>query len=122
MRVPTSIPNLSPASRYGRLVELCLDLPQQDADSFRLGTIGGQGEDLLQLSRLGRQAPQLHTVALGELLEQARTEVLEAATEERAIDWQIGELPQAEVDATLFRQVWTNLLSNVIKFSRNRPR
>lgn len=79
-------------------------------------------EDLLQLSRLGRQATQLSTVALGELLEQARAEVLEAATEERAIDWQIGELPEAEVDSTLFRQVLVNLLSNAVKFSRNQER
>lgn len=79
-------------------------------------------EDLLQLSRLGRQAPQLRIVALGELLEQGRTEVVEAAPGNPAIDWQIGALPEAEVDATLFRQVWINLLSNAVKFSRNQER
>lgn len=79
-------------------------------------------EDLLQLSRLGRQAPQRRTVALSELLEEARAEVLEVATENRAIDWQIEALPEAEVDSSLFRQVLVNLLSNAIKFSRNQER
>lgn len=79
-------------------------------------------EDLLQLSRLGRQAPQRRTVALNELLEQARAEVLETATNHRAIDWQIEELPEAEVDSSLFHLVWVNLLSNAIKFSRNQER
>lgn len=79
-------------------------------------------EDLLQLSRLGRQAPQLRSVALGELLEQARAQVLEATQENGAIEWQIGALPEAEVDATLFRQVLVNLLSNAVKFSRNQER
>jgi hypothetical protein len=46
---PFTIPNLSPVSRNGRLVELRLDLPEEDADIFRLGTVGRQGEDFLQL-------------------------------------------------------------------------
>lgn len=79
-------------------------------------------EDLLQLSRLGRQAPQRRAVALAELLEQARAEVLEATTQARAIDWQIEELPEAEVDSNLFHQVLVNLLSNAVKFSRNQER
>jgi hypothetical protein len=48
-RVHSSIPNLSPVFRNEQLVELCLDLPYEDADSFRLGIIGRQGEDFLQL-------------------------------------------------------------------------
>jgi len=78
-------------------------------------------EDLLRLSRLGRQSTQLRTVALGELLEEAKTEV-SAAIGDRAIEWQIAELPEANVDANLFRQVWVNLLANAIKFSRNQPK
>lgn len=76
-------------------------------------------EDLLQLSRLGRQSPQLRSVPLGELLGQARAEVLKATPRDRAIDWQVGALPEAHVDATLFREVLVNLLSNAVKFTRN---
>lgn len=78
-------------------------------------------EDLLQLSRLGRQSPQLCRVALRSLVEEAKAETL-SATGDRAIEWRIGKLPEAEVDASLFRQVWVNLLSNAIKFSRNQSK
>ena len=49
MRAHSSIANFSTVSRKGRLVELCLDRPEEDADIFRLGTVGRQGEDFLQL-------------------------------------------------------------------------
>lgn len=78
-------------------------------------------EDLLQLSRLGRQSPQLSRVALRSLVEEAQAETLSAAGD-RKIEWRIGKLPEAEVDANLFRQVWVNLLSNAIKFSRNQSK
>ena len=78
-------------------------------------------EDLLQLSRLGRQSPQLCRVALRNLVEEARAETL-SAVGDRDIQWRIGKLPEAEVDATLFRQVWVNLLSNAIKFTRNQTK
>lgn len=78
-------------------------------------------EDLLQLSKLGRQSPQLCRVALRNLVEEARAETLLAAGD-RKIEWRIGDLPEAQVDASLFRQVWINLLSNAIKFSRNQPK
>src|SRR5690242_10106704 len=74
-------------------------------------------EDLLQLSRLGRQSPQLCRVALRTLVDEAQAETLSVAGD-RKIEWRIRELPEAEVDANLFRQVWVNLLSNAIKFSR----
>jgi len=78
-------------------------------------------EDLLQLSRLGRQSPQLCRVPLRNLVEEAQAETLSVAGD-RKIEWRIGELPEAKVDAILFRQVWVNLLSNAIKFSRNQSK
>lgn len=78
-------------------------------------------EDLLQLSRLGRQSPQLSRVALRNLVEEAQAETLSVAGD-RTIEWRIGALPESEVDAHLFLQVWVNLLSNAIKFSRNQPK
>lgn len=75
-------------------------------------------EDLLQLSRLGRQSPRLSRVALRKLVEEAQAETLSVAGD-RDIEWRIGNLPEAEVDAILFRQVWVNLFSNAIKFTRN---
>ena len=50
MPAHSSISGLSPVSRKRCPVELCSDLVQQDADIFRLGTGGRQGENFLQLS------------------------------------------------------------------------
>jgi hypothetical protein len=49
MPAHSSISDLSPVSRKMWPVELCSDLVQQDADTFRLGTGGRQGENFLQL-------------------------------------------------------------------------
>ena len=78
-------------------------------------------EDLLQLSRIGRQLPQLQRIVLASLVQDALAEVLPEA-EGREIQWQIVPLPEAEGDAVLFRQVLVNLLSNAIKFTKNLPR
>src|ERR1700730_4689227 len=61
MRAHSSIANFSTVSRKGRLVELCLDRPEEHADIFRLGTVGRQGEDFLQLPakmRAHRRLPE----------------------------------------------------------------
>jgi light-regulated signal transduction histidine kinase (bacteriophytochrome) len=41
-------------------------------------------------------------------------------TEERQVEWKIDELPSAECDPVLIRQVFQNLISNALKYSRPR--
>lgn len=77
-------------------------------------------EDLLELSRLGRQSPRLQSTSLRALAEEARQEVL-SSTPGRKIDWMIDSLPVADVDPALLRQVFINLLSNAVKFTRKNP-
>jgi len=76
-------------------------------------------DDLLSLSRIGRQAVRKESISLRELVEEARSELTEEAGE-RAIEWRVAELPEVEGDPLLLRQVVTNLLSNALKFTNNK--
>ena len=106
--------------------EYAADLPEEARhylDRVRSATthMSNLVEDLLQFSRLGRHSPQLSRVALRNLVDEALAETL-SAVGGRNIEWRIGKLPEAEVDANLFRQVLVNLLSNAIKFSGNQSK
>ena len=74
-------------------------------------------DDLLEFSRTGREQIQRKPtdigVMVGEILFDLRT-----ADEGREVELVIGELPPAQVDPSLFRQVMVNLLSNAWKFTR----
>jgi signal transduction histidine kinase len=77
-------------------------------------------DDLLAFSRLGRQPLRIRCISGRELREMINQVIQELAAEiaPRVVEVQIGQLQDANADATLFRQVWVNLLSNAIKFTR----
>jgi signal transduction histidine kinase len=74
-------------------------------------------EDLLHLSRVGRQLPRRQRTSLNTLVQEAKAEAL-AEAGGRQIRWKIQSLPDVDADPVLLRQVFTNLLSNAVKFSR----
>ncbi|GIW82084.1 MAG: hypothetical protein KatS3mg105_3891 [Gemmatales bacterium] len=75
--------------------------------------------DLLTFSRLGRQVIEkrpIHTTSLvREALDNLRSE-----REGRCLEITIAELPDCEADAALLRQVFINLISNALKYTRPR--
>ena len=76
-------------------------------------------DDLLSLSRIGRQEVRKQICGLRSLIDQVIAE-LEPQSEGRTIEWRIAELPFVECDPSLFKQVLANLLSNALKFTRGR--
>jgi len=76
-------------------------------------------DDLLQFSRTGRTELQIAEVDMEAALREA-LEPLRRETEGREIEWSIGALPRVVGDHALLRQVWANLLSNALKYSRGR--
>lgn len=79
-------------------------------------------DDLLAFSRVGR-AEMVRTVV--EMTSLARAAWADVATDgSSAAELELGDLPPAEGDPGLLRQVWVNILSNAVKFSARseRPR
>jgi signal transduction histidine kinase len=72
--------------------------------------------DLLSFSQLGKQALTLKTVAPMQLVHQVLQE-LEPKLRDRAVNIRVGNLPMAQADAALLREVFLNLLDNAIKFT-----
>ena len=75
---------------------------------------------LLSLSRLGRADLTLTRVPLNDLVEGVRADLAGEAGG-RQVVWQVGNLPVVRGDPLLLRQVFTNLLSNALKYTRPRP-
>ena len=78
-------------------------------------------DELLNLSRVGRHALNLQTTALKSLVDDI-VPVLQSECEGREVEWKIGALPRVSCDSPLIRQVFQNLLSNALKYSRPRSR
>lgn len=76
-------------------------------------------EELLNLSRVGRQDLSRQVCSLNRLVQEVVTQ-LKPGMQDRKIELRIGELPFANCDPPLLKQVFWNLLANAIKFTRPR--
>ena len=77
--------------------------------------------DLLRLSQLNRQPLHKTPVRFTEVAQR----VIDSMTHERAgrdIEFSIADFPTWQVDAGLMQQVFVNLISNAIKFTRERAK
>jgi PAS domain S-box-containing protein len=73
-------------------------------------------DDLLAFSRSGRLEMHLERVDMQALVDRVWAD-LEPIREGRDISLELAPLPPARGDAAMLRQVWTNLLTNAVKFS-----
>jgi light-regulated signal transduction histidine kinase (bacteriophytochrome) len=73
------------------------------------------------LARVGRHALNLQVGSLNSIIEDV-VSLLQPEAEGRAVNWEIAKLPSANCDPLLIRQVFQNLISNALKFTRTRER
>jgi light-regulated signal transduction histidine kinase (bacteriophytochrome) len=82
----------------------------------RMGTLI---DDLLTFSRLSRTPLKKQAVNTDHLVRHV-LEGLAPQREGRQVEIRIGNLPACQGDPALLNQVWVNLLSNALKYSRHR--
>lgn len=102
------------------------NLPAEAAkylNSIRKSTqrMGHLVDDLLRFSQVGRHPFVLSSVDTAALVREA-LEDLAAQPEYASACVEVGDLPPCRGDERLLLQVWSNLLSNALKYSRKRPK
>ncbi len=93
-----------------------------------LGVVAGYGakmgrliDDLLAFSRLGRKPMTSQEIDMAQLAQAVGTELC-AQVPQRTLNLVVKDLPAVRGDPGLIRQVWVNLLSNALKYTRPRQK
>jgi len=77
-------------------------------------------DDLLAFSRLGRKIGKTSEINMTSLVKSAKEEELIQNSHE--IEFVIKELLPANGEQVLIKQVWVNLISNAVKYSKHKPK
>lgn len=77
-------------------------------------------DDLLNFSRIGRKDVAKVEVHMEQLVQSVLSE-LSSHEEGRQLQIKVNNLPDAQADPSLIRQVWVNLISNALKYTRKKP-
>lgn len=78
-------------------------------------------DDLLDFSRVGRKEIEKTTVQVNSLVNTVITEIKAMEPADRAIEFIVDPLEPCLADPNLLRQVWYNLVSNAVKYTRKTP-
>jgi signal transduction histidine kinase len=74
-------------------------------------------DDLLAFARLGRQSLNRHPIEPDKIVRRCLEEMAKEQ-EGRQLEIVIGEMCPCNADPALLKQIWTNLLSNALKYTR----
>lgn len=77
-------------------------------------------DDILSFSRMGRMEMMRSRVNMATLLEEI-LKMIQPECKDRKMVWSIGELPEVYGDPPMLKTVWTNLVLNAVKFTRQKP-
>jgi signal transduction histidine kinase len=94
----------------------CLDMIRDNAKQM-----GRLIDDLLAFSRLSQQPLRKEPVDQEALVRDV-LKSLQAEQKDRQLEITIGEVPAAGADPRLLKQVWVNLISNALKYTRRRDK
>jgi PAS domain S-box-containing protein len=105
------------------LAELPADIGEQprhllDRIRARVKHMGSLLEDLLHMSRFSRQEIERVDLDVQSLVGAIVEDMAQSAP---AVRFEVGELPRCHADAGQLHQLWTNLISNAVKYSAKAP-